>query len=117
MSTKFLIVGLWVLSFVFFACSRSEDDTLGKTNGSVEEMANAQPTADSSAISPIIAWNKYCPVSGGPVDAAVRTVSYDGKEWGFCCDGCDTKFENDPTTFAANISVDGMDYFGKKHVD
>lgn len=117
MSTRFLIFGLLILSFAIFACAKSESDTSKQAETHAEHMASMSMDADSAAMSESVAWNMYCPVSGGPVDPDVRTVSYDGKEWGFCCDGCDTKFEADPETFAANVSADGMEYLGEKHMD
>jgi len=36
--------------------------------------------------------NETCPMSGEPVNPEVKTVSFQGKEIGFCCDGCAGKF-------------------------
>jgi YHS domain-containing protein len=117
MSTKLLITGLLILSFVLAACNESENNTSEQAEAPAEQMATLDSDADSAATSEGVAWNMYCPVSGGPVDPDVRTVSYDGKEWGFCCDGCDSKFEAEPAKFAANVSADGTEYFGEKHMD
>lgn len=37
--------------------------------------------------------NTTCPFSGEPVDASIDTVSFQGKEVGFCCAKCAAKFE------------------------
>ena len=41
-------------------------------------------------------WNKVCPVKGEEVDTEAPTVEYNGKVIGFCCPGCDSKFQKDP---------------------
>lgn len=38
------------------------------------------------------ASNETCPFSGEPVDSSIQTVSFQGKEIGFCCAGCASKF-------------------------
>jgi hypothetical protein len=38
------------------------------------------------------AVNTACPFSGGPVNSAL-TASYNGKTVGFCCAGCQSKWE------------------------
>jgi len=38
--------------------------------------------------------NKRCPMSGEPVSGEVSTVSYQGKNVGFCCNSCAGKFNN-----------------------
>ncbi|MFN3159196.1 MAG: hypothetical protein ACE37I_07765 [Rubinisphaera brasiliensis] len=37
--------------------------------------------------------NEYCPIMGGKVTEAGGTVDWNGKTIGFCCDGCDEKWE------------------------
>ncbi|MBK7406163.1 MAG: glutathione S-transferase [Phycisphaerales bacterium] len=38
------------------------------------------------------ASNTTCPISGEPVSADIKTVSFQGKTVGFCCNGCAAKF-------------------------
>lgn len=56
------------------------------------------------------AWNKVCPVKGGEVDNETPTVEYNGKAYGFCCPGCDSKFEKDPEKYSKNLNEDGTEF-------
>jgi YHS domain-containing protein len=58
-------------------------------------------------------WNSVCPVLGEKVDPKVKTVKYNGKEYGFCCAGCDVKFQKDPAKYAKNLSKDGKTFASK----
>ncbi|QOJ30547.1 MAG: YHS domain-containing protein [Ignavibacteriales bacterium] len=44
---------------------------------------------------------------GDEVDPEVKTVTYNGKVYGFCCKGCIKKFSNNPEKYAAKLSEDG----------
>ncbi|MBE7476899.1 MAG: YHS domain-containing protein [Ignavibacteriota bacterium] len=57
-------------------------------------------------------WNKFCPVKGEEVDADVPTFEYQGKVIGFCCPGCDKKFQKDPETYLKNLNEDGSEFIG-----
>ena len=59
-------------------------------------------------------WNAVCPVKGGEVDPETPTVQYKGKNIGFCCPGCDSKFSADPEKYMKNLSEDGKKFVGKK---
>ena len=59
-------------------------------------------------------WNKVCPVRGGEVDPEVETVEYNGKAYGFCCGGCDSKFSKNPEKYSKNLNEDGTKFVGKK---
>lgn len=84
--------------------------TFNKVPGEMKhEQHKHQPTGGKSK-----AWNEVCPVLGGKVNAKTATVSYDGKEIGFCCGGCDTKFEKEPAKYMKNLSEDGKKFIGKK---
>ena len=56
------------------------------------------------------AWNTVCPVQGEEVKNTVPTVEYNGKAYGFCCEGCDKKFAEHPEAFAKNLSEDGTKF-------
>ena len=60
------------------------------------------------------AWNSLCPVRGGEIDPEANKVEYNGKVYGFCCNGCDSKFMKDPEKYSKNISEDGKEFIGKK---
>jgi len=62
----------------------------------------------------IIIWNKVCPVKGDKVDEDTPTVEYNGKLYGFCCPGCDTKFAKNPEKYSKNLSEDGSKFIGRK---
>jgi len=57
-------------------------------------------------------WNKVCPVKGEEVDAEAPTVEYNGKVIGFCCPGCDSKFQKDPEKYMKNLNEDGTEFIG-----
>lgn len=59
-------------------------------------------------------WNAVCPVKGNPIEEDTPTVEYNGKVYGFCCPGCDTKFAKNPEKYAKNLSEDGKKFIGKK---
>lgn len=60
------------------------------------------------------AWNTVCPVLGNEVDGETELVEYDGKLYGFCCPGCDTRFKKDPEKYSKNLSEDGTEFIKKK---
>ncbi len=55
-------------------------------------------------------WNKVCPVQGEEVDSEAPTTEYKGKLIGFCCPGCDKKFQKDPERYMKNLSDDGTTF-------
>jgi YHS domain-containing protein len=57
-------------------------------------------------------WNKVCPVKGEEIDADAPTFEYNGKVIGFCCPGCDTKFQKDPEKYMKNLNEDGSEFIG-----
>ena len=59
-------------------------------------------------------WNKVCPVMGEEVDSETPTEMYNGKVIGFCCKGCEKKFNADPEKYMKNLSEDGTQFIGKK---
>jgi YHS domain-containing protein len=52
-------------------------------------------------------FNSVCPVSGMGVKASVKTVSYESKDYGFCCPGCGEKFSANPEKYSKYLSEDG----------
>jgi YHS domain-containing protein len=51
---------------------------------------------------------------GNKVDPDGPTVEYNGKLYGFCCPGCDDKFEKNPEKYSKNLSEDGTKFIGRK---
>jgi len=69
-------------------------------------------TKKGEAASDAKAWNKVCPMSGAPIDLSVPTVSYNGKEYGFCNSSCISHFKSDPEKYSKNLSKDGGKHLG-----
>jgi len=67
----------------------------------------------SSESASVQIWNKVCPVKGEEIDADAPTVEYNGKTIGFCCPGCDSKFQKDPEKYMKNLNEDGSKFIGK----
>lgn len=59
------------------------------------------------------AWNAVCPVLGNEVDGETELVEYNGKYYGFCCPGCDTRFKKNPEKYSKNLSEDGTTFIKK----
>lgn len=59
-------------------------------------------------------FNEVCPVSGEPINAKSKTVEYEGKSYGFCCNSCEPKFKADPAKYSAKVSADGKTFLGEK---
>ena len=67
----------------------------------------------SSETASLQIWNKVCPVKGEEIDADAPTVEYNGKTIGFCCPGCDSKFQKNPEKYMKNLNEDGSKFIGK----
>lgn len=98
-------------SFVFTQ-EKPQKDTLKdqqqvKVNNTQTEEGKEEPLLKTS-------WNKVCPVMGNKVDPEGPTVEYNGKIYGFCCPGCDAKFEKNPEKYARNLNEDGTRFIGRK---
>ena len=76
------------------------------------EMQSEMKTEESKETASAIPWNKVCPIKGEEVDLEAGTVEYNGKLYGFCCPGCDSKFLKDPEKYSKNLSKDGTEYIG-----
>jgi len=77
------------------------------------EMHSGMKMESSTETATVQIWNKVCPVKGEEVDADSPTVEYDGKVIGFCCPGCDAKFQKDPEKYMKNLNEDGTKFIGK----
>lgn len=105
------------LSVVSFAQEKPETDKKDKKEcshsccGTKESHSDANMEKSSETASAQI-WNKVCPVKGEEVDSEAPTVEYNGKIIGFCCPGCDSKFQKDPEKYMKNLNEDGSKFIG-----
>jgi len=72
------------------------------------EMQSDVKMKESTETESATAWNKVCPVKGNEVDPEVATVKYNGKHYGFCCQGCDSKFTKEPEKYSKNLNEDEL---------
>jgi len=91
--------------------TKSTDKKECSTNSKCCSTGNKQTSLDSSEDSQLV-WNKVCPVKGEEIDADAPTVEYDGKLIGFCCPGCESKFQKDPESYLKNLNEDGSKFIG-----
>jgi YHS domain-containing protein len=83
-------------------------ETMDSTKSETSELTAKE--VDSK----LVAWNAVCPVRGEEIDPEANKIEYSGKVYGFCCNGCDTKFMKDPEKFSKNLSEDGKSFVGTK---
>ncbi|MFG0260429.1 MAG: hypothetical protein ACF8LK_08775 [Phycisphaerales bacterium JB041] len=91
--SRALILALGVSAFGLAGCqttgsSKVAGDGACCADGACDGACEGDAAATISQVS-----NETCPLSGGPVKASAKTVSFQGQEVGFCCGGCATKFE------------------------
>jgi len=77
MKTRFTVASITAACLLLAAGCNSAD----------KSAASNKPAPASMSV-----VNSKCPVSGQPVDPAAQAVSYKGKNVGFCCDGCQSKW-------------------------
>jgi hypothetical protein len=92
--TRAFLFGMAVSTFALTGCKSTDacqdcQDPAACTG--CEDPASCEKCSGAAAAT-MGASNGTCPVSGEPVDANVKTVSFQGKEIGFCCAGCAGKF-------------------------
>ena len=78
----------------------------------MKESSTGVNMEKSSETAVVQIWNKVCPVKGEEIDADAPTVEYNGKLIGFCCPGCDSKFQKDPEKYMKNLNEDGSKFIG-----
>lgn len=81
LSVPFLLVALSV------GCSQS---TPADASGAADTQAG-HAAAESDAV--LMTVNQTCPIMGGKVTSDGGTVEWNGKLIGFCCPGCEPKWE------------------------
>ncbi|HSD64125.1 MAG TPA: YHS domain-containing protein [Ignavibacteriaceae bacterium] len=97
--------------------SKMDQSNCDKNKMSIETYKDSTETTDLKAEevdSKLAAWNELCPVRGEKIDTEASKVSYNNKVYGFCCNGCDSKFMKDPEKYSKNLSEDGKAFLGTK---
>lgn len=93
-----------------------EDSIMNKSE--MEEQHHDEMEMDENneteVSSEMKSWNTVCPVTGEEVDPSVETVEYNGKNYGFCCSRCVSKFNKEPQKYSANLSEDGKEFIENK---
>jgi YHS domain-containing protein len=89
-------------------CSKDSKGCCGS-----QESQSSMQMEESNETASVQIWNKVCPVKGEEIDADAPTVEYNGKTIGFCCPGCDSKFQKDPEKYMKNLNEDGTKFIGK----
>lgn len=113
MSKQLLISFSVVIFFLTVALAQENPQTEQKETEHQAQMEKIQKTDSTETASREI-WNKVCPVKGNPVEEDSPTVEYNGKVYGFCCPGCDTKFAKNPEKYLKNLNDDGTKFIGRK---
>lgn len=120
---KQLLITFAIISlFGVFAVAQEQTETTSKEKkekkecsstccGKKEMQSNLQMN-ESSETAAVQIWNKVCPVKGEEIDTDAPTVEYNGKLIGFCCPGCDSKFQKDPDKYLKNLNEDGTEFIG-----
>lgn len=124
--TRALVLGLATSAFAIAGCassnacnskSSSECDTseacVDCTDPNCEKCAATEACVDcggpancekcAAKAATLGAINESCPFSGDPVNADIKTISFQGQEVGFCCNGCVGKFAKMTETERANL--------------
>jgi len=116
MLKKILIIFTMLTIFCTLSIAQENPQELNEEaqqDSLVEEVESVDSTADVESTELQI-WNKVCPVMGNKVDVDGPTVEYNGKLYGFCCPGCDAKFEKNPEKYSKNLNEDGTRFIGRK---
>jgi len=108
-----IIFSMVLFSYSFTIAQENPGSEKEKSQNSSEVKTEQTTTAVTDSMESKI-WNEVCPVKGNPVEEDSPTVEYNGKLYGFCCPGCDTKFAKNPEKYAKNLSEDGTKFIGRK---
>jgi len=110
------IVFIFTLTIAFGSLSLAQEKTPKEKEETMQrsELTASDTTEISEKLPTEIAWNKVCPVRGNPIEDDTPVVEYDGKIYGFCCPGCDTKFADNPEKYSKNLNEDGTRFVGRR---
>ena len=64
--------------------------SIGCNSGSKAAPVKDQQTKTTTDTN--VAVNTVCPIMGGKVDPDIETAQFKGQTVGFCCEGCDEKW-------------------------
>jgi YHS domain-containing protein len=106
-----------IVSSLIIAQQKPGEQNDAAQKDSLVTTVTVEESVDSSSIQDPVElqiWNKVCPVMGNKVDVDGPTVEYNGKLYGFCCPGCDAKFEKNPEKYSKNLNEDGTRFIGRK---
>jgi YHS domain-containing protein len=114
MLKQFLII-LFITAFVSVETMTQENPEENNEETQINtEVKMEKPEETMSNSEELKIWNKVCPVQGNAVEDDTPTVEYNGKLYGFCCPGCDTKFAKNPEKYSKNLNEDGTRFIGRK---
>jgi YHS domain-containing protein len=111
---KQLVLSLSAVIFLTIVTTAQENPQKEQKEIEQQTQVKSVQTSDSTETGSKEIWNKVCPVKGNAVEEDTPTVVYNGKLYGFCCPGCDTKFAKNPEKYAKNLSEDGTKFIGRK---
>lgn len=114
MLKQFAIILSLVIFLSAFTLAQENPEHQTEETTPITEVKSIQPDDSTIVASELEIWNKVCPVKGDPIDEDTPTVEYNGKLYGFCCPGCDTKFAKNPEKYAKNLNEDGTRFIGRK---
>ena len=114
MLKQLVVIFTIFLSTLIFAQEKPEEKPEVTQQDSLVKTEVPEDSSLSVEASDLAIWNKVCPVMGNKVDVDGPTVEYNGKLYGFCCPGCDAKFEKNPEKYSKNLSEDGTKFIGRK---
>ena len=106
----YILIVVVVAVAIFLGVAATNKSSSNSHSQVVQQSDECCPAETSQTASKVKAWNEICPVMGGTVQEASRTVEYNEKFYGFCCPGCIDQFAENPEKFAANLSEDGKEY-------
>lgn len=87
--TRAFLLGMAVSTFALTGCKSTDACQDCDDPAACCGDENCDGSCEAATVG---ASNTTCPFSGEPVDANIKTVSFQGKEIGFCCNGCAGKF-------------------------
>lgn len=110
-NSSLVIILLSVALVALFSCSQNAEDGHAEHADHTDHTQAAMAAHDEDG-GEMAVWNKVCPIRGKEVSTEAQAVEYNGKTYGFCCPGCDEKFNVDPAKYVKNLSEDGSKFIG-----
>ncbi len=102
---KYLTMAILVLACGMFVGCGSEDEHAGHDHDhDGHDHGIEAPTPVPTSQPAAAAVNSKCPITGNAVNANGTTVTFNGKEYGLCCDDCIKAFNTDPAKYVAVLA-------------